>query len=368
MKTGRDIYISGIGTFSPGEPVPFDKIEDVLGHLTEASPKMIRRIGRVQGVMKQLLGIEYSHYAIDPVTRKATETNTTMVTKAARKALDMAGLKAEDVDLLVYAGIFYDHYCPPNSVFVQEALGIPACAEIEIHSNCTAIYKAIQVASDLVANGRYRNALVVSSQLSSPFLRSEYYNQSVLTEEQIVLRWFLSDGAGALVLTPEKPKQPCVKIVDTYLDSIGVGIPATMRLSIGTVNSNVQEIYAKGLHHLTQDLKTVASLGPKLGAKGIKNMLNKWGVGPDKVKCLFLNIPTKHLMDIGADLIRKELNRPDIPIYTKLSTRGYPGAPAIIIALDEYLKDMPLKPGEQILSFVTESSKWMHAGFLLERA
>lgn len=368
MKIGRDVFIAGIGTFSPGEPVPFDQIEDVLGHLTQASPKLQKRIGRMRMVMKQLLGIEYSHYAVDPVTRKATESNTTMVAKAAKKALDMAGMKPGDVDLLIYAGILYDHMCPPNSVFVQEALGITYCAEMSIHSNCSAIYKAMQVASDLVSCGRYRNALVVSSQLSSPFLRAEYFNQAVMTEEQAVLRWFLSDGAGAMVFSPEKPARPCMKIVDTYLESVGCGIPPTMHMMIGAERSNLNEIYANGWHHLTQDLKTVAELAPKLGGQGIKTMLKYWGQDLSRVKCLFLNIPTKHMMDLGVSVICKEIGREDIPVYTKMASRGYPGAPAIIIALDDYLKDMPLQPGEQILSFVTESSKWMHAGFLMERA
>jgi 3-oxoacyl-[acyl-carrier-protein] synthase III len=46
-------------------------------------------------------------------------------------------------ELIVYGGILFDYLCPPNTVFVQEALGIPRCAEIAIHSNCTAIYKAL---------------------------------------------------------------------------------------------------------------------------------------------------------------------------------------------------------------------------------
>jgi 3-oxoacyl-[acyl-carrier-protein] synthase III len=369
MKLGRDVYLAGIGSFSPGEPVPFDQVEDVLGHLTLTPPKLTKRIGRMRSVMKQLLGVEYCHYAIDPRTRQATETNTTMATKSAKKAMAMAGVKPEDVDLIVYAGILYDYMCPPNSVFVQEALGIKRCAEMSIHSNCTAIYKALQVATDLVALGRYRNALVVSSQLSSPFLRSEYFNQAVMTEEQAVLRWFLSDGAGAMMLTSDKPVHPCVKVSDTYLESVGVGIKPTMHMMIGAAHANLKDIYDHGYHHLTQDIKAVAELAPKLGAECIKIMFKKWGLyeNSHKVRCLFLNIPTKHMMDIGADLLRKELGVADIPVYTKLATRGYPGAPAIIMALEDYFKDMPLKPGEQILSGVTESSKWMHAGFLMER-
>jgi len=363
---GRDVYLTGIGSFSPGEPVPFDKIEDVLGKITEAPKRVLKRIERMRPIMKEMLGIEYSHYALDPDTRQLTETNVTMSVKSTNKALEVAGMDASRIELIVYAGIFYDYMCPPTSVFVQEALNIPYCAEISIHSNCTAIYKALQVASDLIAYGRYNTALVVTAQLSSPFLRAEYFNQKQLTEEQTVLRWFLSDGAGALLLTSDKPEKPCIKVRDTYLESVGVGIEPSMRMLIGASRSNLPEIYRNGWHHLTQDLKTVAKLAPELGGKGVRSMLEKWDLNLSGVKCFFLNIPTKHLMDIGVKIIKDNLNNPDLFFYTKLSTRGYPGAPAIIIALDEYLHDTTLNPGDQLVSFVTESSKWMHAGFILE--
>ena len=363
---GREVYLAGLGSYSPGDPVPFDNIEDVLGRITNAPTKILKRIDRIRPIMKEMLGIEYSHYALDPATRQPTETNVSMSVKSSHKALEMAEMDAAQIELIVYAGIIYDYMCPPTSVFVQEALNIPYCAEIAIHSNCTAIYKALQVASDLIAFGRYNNALVVASQLSSPILRAEYYNQQVITEEQAILRWFLSDGAGALVLTSNKPVKPSLKVLNTYLESVGVGIEPSMTMPFGVSKSIIHEIYENGWHHLTQDFKTVAKLAPELGRKGSRKMLDKWNLDLSRVKCFFLNIPTKHLMDIGIQIAKAELNNPDLSYYTKLSTRGYPGAPAIVIALDEYLHETRLNPGDQLLSFVTESSKWMHGGFVLE--
>lgn len=362
----REVFVAGLGSFSPGDPIPFDDIESVLGRITDAPKKIMRRIERMRSLMKEMLGIEYSHYAMDPITREGTETNTSMAAKAARKALNAAGTKAQEIELIVHAGILYDYMCPPTSTLIQEALQIPYCAEIAIHSNCTAIYKALQVASDLIAAGRYNNALVVTSQLSSPFLRAEYFNQSVITEEQVILRWFLSDGAGALVLTSERPGSPALRVLDTYLESVGMNVKPSMRMNVGACHWNTWEIYKTGGHHLTQDLKTVARLAPELGAKGFVKMLDKWQKDLSKVKCCFVNIPTKHMMDLAADELKRLTKNENIPIYTKLSTRGYPGAPAIIIALDGYLSETTLERGDQLLSFVTESSKWMHAGFVLD--
>lgn len=362
----REVYIAGIGSYSPGDPVPFDEIENVLGRITDAPARLLKRIERIRPVMKGLLGIEYSHYALNPVTREMTESNVSMAVKAAHKALNAAGMKAADVDLLIYAGILYDCMCPPSSVLVQDALNIPYCSEMSIHSNCTAIYKALQVAADLVANGRYRNALIVTSQLSSTFLRAEYFNQKVLTEEQVILRWFLSDGAGALVLSPEVSSDGRFRVKQTYLESVGTGIAPSMRLEMGATRWNYSDIYNNGWHHLVQDLSVVMKLAPEMGEKGMNEMIQKTGLDVGSVKCFFCNVPTLHLMDQVITKTRKNWKNPNLNFYTKLATRGYPGAPAIIIALDDYLTETKLSSGDIIVSFVTESSKWMHAGFILE--
>ena len=100
----RDVYVAGIGSHSPGEPIPFAQIEDVLGPITGVSPKLSRWIDRMRPIMQEMLGVKFCHYSIDPRTRKPTEDNVVMSVKSARRALDTAGLKTTDVDLIVYGG------------------------------------------------------------------------------------------------------------------------------------------------------------------------------------------------------------------------------------------------------------------------
>lgn len=359
-------YITGVGSYSPGEPVPFEAIEEVLGRLEGIPKKLEKRLGRLRSVLREMLGIEYSHYAYDPHRKTFTDSNVSMCEKSARKALDQAGLDPRDVELIVYAGILYDVMCPPSSVLVQEALGIPYCAEMSIHSNCTAIYKALQVASDSIAVGRYRNALVVTSQMSSAFLRAEYFNPKAVTLEQVILRWFLSDGAGAWVLSNQPGPRVSLRVTETYLESVGVGIAPSMRMMAGALRANFVEVYDKGLHHLEQDIKVVSELAPKLFKQGFDTMREKTRLNVRDITCFFANIPTKHMMDLLVNSLRRDFDYPELQFYTKMAHRGYPGAPAIVIALDDYLQEKPLQVGDRLVSFVTESSKWMHAGFILD--
>ncbi len=359
-------YITGVGSYSPGDPVPFDAIEEVLGRLEGIPRKLEKRLERLRAVLRDMLGIEYSYYAYDPRTQTFTDSNVTMCEKAARQALEQAGLDPREVELIVYAGILYDVMCPPSSVLVQEALGIPYCAELSIHSNCTAIYKALQVAADLIAGGRYRNALVVTSQMSSAFLRADYFNPRAVTLEQVILRWFLSDGAGAWVISNRQGPRVNLRVTETYLESVGLGISPSMRMMAGALHANLVEVYEKGLHHLEQDIKVVSELAPRLFKQGFDTMREKTGLNVRDITCFFANIPTKHMMDLLVNGLRRDFDFPELQFYTKMAHRGYPGAPAIVIALDDYLKEKPVRTGDRLVSFVTESSKWMHAGFILD--
>ncbi|MBU0568288.1 hypothetical protein KJ693_03345 [bacterium] len=363
MDKGREVYISGIGSFLPGEKIPFDRIEDVLGKITEAPKRVLKWTKRMQPIMKEMLGLDYYHYAIDPISRKPTESNVSMCVKSAVKALEMAEVRAPEIELIIYAGILMEQVCPPTTVLIQEELKIPHCAEIAIHSNCTSIYKALQVGADLVANGRYNNALIMTSQLSSPLLSVEHFNQKILERKQVLLRWFLCDGAGAMVITPQKEGSK-FRVVDTYLESVGLGLGPDMYAETGGHRCHPLEVYEKGWHHLNQNFEKVAKIGPPLYKKGVDNMIEKTGLDMSLVKYFLLNIPTRHLMDLCMNSLKKTW--PNLRFYTKLGESGYPGPPAIVIGLDEFLKETELEAGDLVVTCVTESSKWMHGGFTLE--
>jgi len=363
----HEVYVAGLGSFLPNDPVPFTEIESVLGKITEAPPKILNWIDRMRPIMEEMLGVETCHYAMDPETRAPTEDNVTMSVKAADKAMAMAGISKEDIDLIVYAGVVMENLCPPTTVLIQEAMGIPDVAEYAVHSNCTSIYKAIQLAADQIALGRYKTALIMTSQLSSPFLRAEHYNQKVLTKPQILLRWFLSDGAGAIVLTRDPSLgRKRMKVVETYTESIGLGEGPDMYCIIGGQHINLLEAYEHGWHHLTQNFERVARLALDLGKKAADRMVDRLGLDWSSIRYFFMNVPTKHIGDQMMADMQRDKDIPNLEVYSKLSEHGYPGPCAIIHGLDGFLQERTPQKGEIMFSVVAESSKWMYAGFVLE--
>ncbi len=374
-QPGHPVRIAGTGAFLPGEPVAYEDVDRVLGPLDEADEELRSWYARAQKSMRPLLGIEHYFYAIDPQTRTFTETPSTLAAKAGQQALEMAGLQPSDVDVLFYAGSAQDSFvCPPTSAFVQQHLGIARCAEMSIHANCTSTYKAIQVATDQIAMGRYRTALITTANMVSGGNLAASLNQEVLTRHQAMLRMFLCDGGGALLLTRDDGTAPGFEVYDTFVESVGCDDEPQMYTRFGSA-SVVPDAIAKGHHHVTQNMQMVGSLAVDVALGGLQRFAEQLGIDPsspevtDQFAYFLANVPSDHLVEAAQEDFSA---RTGVPLelirskyYSTVANRGYTGPAAIAITLDHLLRTAAVPDGKFVASFVTESSKWMNAGFLL---
>jgi 3-oxoacyl-[acyl-carrier-protein] synthase III len=367
----RPVYVVGSGTYLPGDPIPAESIGEVLGPLPGAPVKIQRWLEATGPVMRELLDIRFVHYALDPATREYRDDNVTMSAKAARAALARAGLEPGDIDLLCY-GSAQLNLMPTTSVRIQEALGIERCDELSIHANCTSAYKALYLAHQLIRSGRNERALVLSSSVSSAELAAEYYNQRVVDRESLFLRWFLSDGAGALVLSrdPRPVGRGVFEVEATFIESIGGRRPSLMFNERPARPLSPRDEFEGGLHHLRQRFRNELATGlfqeegGSVFKQGLLRMLERERIPVDKVKIFQVNLPAKHIV---ASVVEEcePLGIPRAALYTRLDELGYCGPPMALICLDTILREEAdrLGPDDRVLSFVTEVSKFMQAGY-----
>jgi 3-oxoacyl-[acyl-carrier-protein] synthase III len=363
------IKLTGTGSFLPGDPVTIDRVDHFLGELERAPIKIQRWLGRVKKLMKEMLEVEYYHFAIDPDTREFTEDNITMSVKSARKAMNMANIQPENIDLIIYGSAHQDQM-PTASVRIQEALAIEKCSELSIHANCTSAYKGVLLAQDLIQSGRYKNALIISSSMSSSELRAEYYHQEILKKEEVFLRYFLSDGAGALILQAEKEMTGGFYLENTYMESIGGNKPASMLNHRPAYWMNPRDEYAMGLHHLSQMFNEQLRLHfhEKSGSvfyQGLKRMLDRYPIDLGQIRFFQVNFPSRHISEIVLEECEK-LGISKNTFYSKMASMGYVGPPMVFICMDKILREEKMKKDDLVLSFVTEVSKFMQAGFTLK--
>ena len=361
------VYIAGSGTYLPGKPVPFDDIDKVLGELTQAPLKIQKWIKRTAPVMKELLAIDYYHYAIDPKTREFIDDNITMSVKASQEAISAAGILPEDIDLICYGSPHQDQM-PTASVRIQEELGIERCDEFSIHANCTSAYKALYLAHEMIKNGKNHTALVISSNVASSELRAEYYNQSLIDKEVLFLRWFLCDGAGALILSDNIALSKGFAMECSYIESIGGKRPSLMYNHRPAYWMNPRDEYEKAFHHLYQRFRNTLSTDVfqekdgSIFVNGLRRMLSSGSVPIDKIKRFQLNLPSKHIAESVIDEC-EALGIPSSAFYTKLDEYGYSGPPMALICLDKIIREESFDNEDRIVSFVTEVSKFMQAGY-----
>lgn len=365
----HQVRITGTGSFLPGNPLSINEVDYFLGELKEAPQKIQTWLQRMKSIMKDMLEVENYFYAIDPVTRQFTEDNITMSVKAAKKAMAMANMTPGEIEFIAYGSAHQDQM-PTASVRIQEVLGIGNCGEISIHANCTSAYKAFLVAYDFIRNGRYKNALVLSSSMSSSELRAEYYNQPLVKKEELFLRYFLSDGAGAVILQADDSDKGGLYIDHVYIESAGGKKPSAMKDRRPAYWMNPKLEFEKGYHHLSQMFQNELrqnfhESGGSVFFNGLKRMLDVYPVDLSNLKFFQVNFPSKHI----AELVIEECAALGIPkeaLYTKMSSMGYVGPPMVFLCLDKILREEELLPEDKILSFVTEVSKFMQAGFVLQ--
>lgn len=363
------IKIIGSGTYLPGDPRKLEEVDGILGELTKAPSRIQKWLKMTKGILGQMLDVEYYHFAIDPLTREFTDDNITMSVKAAKIAMETAGVKPEEIDFIAYGSPHQDQM-PTASVRIQEELNIGHCAEISVHANCTSAYKALMIAHEMLKSGRYQTALVVSSNMSSSELRAEYYNQQLIRKEELLLRYFLSDGAGALVLRNEGQDTEGLFIEETYIESIGGNKPAAMFNQRPAYWMNPKKEYEEGFHHLAQLFNDQLRVhfnedGGSVFYKGLKRMIEKHPFNVDDIRFFQVNFPSKHI----SELVMEECESLGIPkekLYARMSTMGYIGPPMAIVSIERMIREEEFRTGDLVLSFVTEVSKFMQAGFLLK--
>lgn len=358
----------GTGSFLPGPPVTVDEVESRLGRLDDA-PEDVKRFASGAGRrLAEHSGVRLRHFAIDPDTGELTHDFAGLAREACVRALAQAEMAPGEVDLLVVSMPGVDDFTPPTSASLQAELGIERCTEIAVHSNCSGVGKAVQVALDAIRVGRCRTALVAYSQLSSVFLRSAWLTQPAMTRSQALMRWILSDGSGAMVLrVAEDPEEPGHEVVEAHAMSIGGALPPAMTCGLGARAMRTQRIglgalVARGLHHLDQDFAAVSEFSATRLEALLLAFADVLGLEHGDLDHYVLSIPTVKLYE---DARRKigYLDWDRCPF--RCSTSGYCGGASILVHLDEMTRAGQVKPGERVMCYSVESSKWMGGGFLV---
>jgi 3-oxoacyl-[acyl-carrier-protein] synthase-3 len=144
---------------------------------------------------------------VDP---ESNDRPSTMGTKAARLAIEDAGLTPDDIDFIVFATLSPDYYFPGPGVQVQELLGIKEIGALDVRNQCSGFVYGLSVADQFIKTGMYKNILVIGSEYHSGGLEKTTRGRGVTV--------IFGDGAGAVVLQRTEEDRG---VLSTHLHSEG---------------------------------------------------------------------------------------------------------------------------------------------------
>lgn len=261
------------------------------------------------------------------VTDKKTSTSDLAV-KAAKKAIEMAGISPEGLDLIVVGTCTPDTLFPSVACILQNELGAVNAAAFDVSAACSGFNYALSTASNFIALGAYKRVLVVGADTLTKYLNWADRNTCVL----------FGDGAGAVVLEAAEKGSG---ILSSYLYAEGTGGKYLVMPGGGSRNTHPKDETERCI---TMDGKEVF----KFAVRALENSLVKAAelAGVD-VKSIDLVIPHQANIRI-IDHVVKKLGIPKEKFFVNLHKYGNTSSASIPIALDEAWRTGKIKKGDII--------------------
>jgi len=363
------VYLEAAGYFMPGEPVSNDEIDRYIAPLNRLS-------GRVKQKILAENGITQRHYAIDAEGRTRFS-HATMAAHAVRDCLERGGRRIGEVSLLAAGASGGDVLMPGFANMIQGELAAPPMEVLSSQGICVAGVTALNYAAQSLELGAHEQALVVASEMPSRmFKRSRFAPQGYDTDfDAHFLRWMLSDGAGAFLLSrkPRAQKGVRLKLKWVHQRAFSGDYPVCMQLGLprGEARSfldyaSCAEAEAAGALALRQDIRLLPHLFD-VGIHEYVKLVEAGWLHPESVDHFLCHYSSERFLPVVDELMQKAgLAIPRERWYSNLKWRGNTGAASIFIMLAEFLDTHTVKPGERIFCYVPESGRFTTAYFLLE--
>lgn len=363
------VYIQSASYHLPGEPVDNQAMDDFIAPLNRTSLRIKNKILAENGILTR-------HYAIDKNGDTLTS-HTKLAANAIHDCLARANTTLDDIGLLAVGSSGSDALIPGFAAMVQGELGAPPMETLSSLGVCAAGISALEFAAQSIELGAHQKALVAAAEMPSRiFKKSRFAPRGYSSDfDAHFLRWMLSDGAGALLLT-DKPKANNgvrIKINWVHQKSFAGDYPVCMQLGLTEDRSksfldfpSSSEAEAAGALSLRQDIRLLPHLFDVSIHEYVKLVHEGW-VTSHEIDHFLCHYSSARFIPVVEDLLDKAgLTIPRERWYSNLTTRGNTGSASIFIMLAEFLDTHSVKPGEKIFCFIPESGRMTAAYMLLE--
>jgi 3-oxoacyl-[acyl-carrier-protein] synthase-3 len=260
------------------------------------------------------------------------ETTSSLSVMASRKALEMAGLKPLDLDLIICSTISPDMPLPSTASFIQRELGAPDCCAFDLAAACSGFLFGMTVAEQFIKTGKARHVLVVGAELLSRYL--DYQDRATCV--------IFGDGVAAGVLgaveSPSGILAAEMHTNGTFADHLFIPAGGTAKpASCETVQARDHFIKMRGNELFKVAVRSLEEVS--------RRVMQQSNVCAEQ---LALFIPHQANQRI-TDAVQQRLGLPPEKVYTNISRVGNTSSASIPICLDECVRSGRIKKGDLIL-------------------
>ncbi|MBK5098967.1 MAG: ketoacyl-ACP synthase III [Gemmatimonadetes bacterium] len=275
-----------------------------------------------------------------------------MAKVATERALEKAGMEADEIDCIVVATISPDYFFPGTGVFLQRKLGLSEIPCFDLRNQCSGFLYALQVADAFIRLGQYRRILLVGTEIHSTGLQVNDVGRDTAV--------LFGDGAGVAILGPTDDEERGVLAVRTHADGnfaekLWAPAPACIKNPFIS-HQDIDDMLVRPFMTGKEVFRHAVTRMPE----AIHEVLDEAGLTLDQIDMV---IPHQANLRI-SEMVQRRLGLSDDKIYNNIMRYGNTTAASIPIALSEAVDEGKIERGD-LVAFTAFGSGFTWGGALV---
>jgi len=259
-------------------------------------------------------------------------TTSDLATEAAKKALTAAGISAQDLDIIIVATVTADTPFPSAACYVQNNLNATKAAAFDVSAACSGFLYGLTLADNFIANGAYKNILVIGVESLSKI--TDYTDRKTCV--------LFGDGAGAAILQPSDGTRGIIK---TYIHSDGRLTNLLYLPGGGSKHPASHETVDQKLHYIRMEGPEVFKAAVKAMGDAAVDILEIAGMKSSQLDLLIPHQANIRIIQATARRIKLPMEK----VFINVDRYGNTSAASIPIALTEAIEQGRLKKNDYCL-------------------
>ncbi len=310
----RNAVILSVGAYAPERVIPNSYFNELLGEDVDAW-------------LRENAGIYERHWCAEG------ESTASLSEKAARQALERAGLQPGDLDLIIISTDTPEYVSPSTASVVEHRLGAGNAGTFDINAACAGFVTALDIGAKYIrADEQYNHVMVIGAYAMSKYLNME--DKKTVT--------LFADGAGAVILKAEDTEERgflASELISEgrYHDWMGI-------YAGGTFQPVSAEVISRNEHLLQFVKKFPKELNPEIWTRMAEGLCRRIRATPDEVDHFFIT-------QININSIRETMDRlgqPHGKAHTVMHHYGYTGSACIPMAFNDAWEKGRLNAGDLV--------------------